>query len=63
MDGSPSPGLFTVTVELLFQPIAYHWAQNFGEYDSYETDRFVRYYKSMATASVLTLARSRAVVR
>ena len=60
---SPSAGPFTVTVELWFQPIAYRWAQNLSEYDSFETDRFVRYYESMAAASALIVARTSAVVR
>ncbi|MCH7533665.1 MAG: hypothetical protein IIB36_18160 [Gemmatimonadetes bacterium] len=60
---SPDAGPFTVTVELWFQPIAYRWAQNLSEYDSFETDRFVRYYESMAAASALIVARTRAVVR
>ena len=60
---SPGAGPFTVTVELWFQPIAYRWAQNLSEYDSFETDRFVRYYESMAAASALIVARTRAVVR
>ena len=60
---SPDAGPFTVTVELWFQPIAYRWAQNLSEYDSFETDRFVRYYESMAAASALIVARTSAVVR
>ncbi len=63
VDVSPGAGPFTVTVELWFQPIAYRWAQNLSEYDSFETDRFVRYYESMAAASALIVARTRAVVR
>ena len=63
VDVSPGAAPFTVTVELWFQPIAYRWAQNLSEYDSFETDRFVRYYESMAAASALIVARTRAVVR
>lgn len=63
VDVSPGAGPFTVTVELWFQPIAYRWAQNLGEYDSFETDRFVRYYESMAAASALIVARTSTVVR
>lgn len=59
----PDAGPFTVTVELWFQPIAYRWAQNLADYDSFETDRFVRYYESMAAASGLVLARTSEVVR
>ena len=63
VDVNPTAGPFTVAVELRFQPIAYRWAQNLGEYDSFETDRFVRYYELMAAASALTVASTRAVVR
>jgi len=59
----PAAGPFTVTVELWFQPIAYRWAQNLADYDSFETDRFVRYYEAMAAASGLVLARTSEVVR
>lgn len=51
-----SSGPLTVSVELMFQPIAYRWAHNLGEYDSFETDRFVRYYESMSDASAIVVA-------
>jgi hypothetical protein len=60
---SPSAGPFTVTAELWFQPISYRWAQNLAEYDSFETDRFVGYYESMAVGSALVVAQSSVIVR
>jgi hypothetical protein len=51
-------GPFTVDVELRFQPIGYRWARNLAEYDSSETNRFVRYYGEMSSGSAVTLARA-----
>ncbi len=51
-------GLFTIDVELRFQPIGYRWARNLADYDSFETNRFVRYYEEMSTGSAVTLARA-----
>ena len=61
VDASSAP--FTVTVELMFQPIAYRWARNLEEYDAFETNRFVRYYDSMASSSAIVVAESSVVVR
>jgi hypothetical protein len=55
-------GPFTVEAELWFQPIAYRWAENLAEYDAFETQRFVRYYRSMAGASATLLASASTVV-
>jgi hypothetical protein len=55
-------GPFTVEAELLFQPIAYRWAENLAEYDAFETQRFVRYYRSLAGASATLLASASTVV-
>lgn len=52
----PAAGPFTVEAELWFQPVAYRWAENLAEYDSFETDRFVRYYRAMAAGSAIPLA-------
>ena len=52
-----------IEVRLIFQPIAYRWAQNLKPYDAPETNRFVSYYESMAGSSALELARSRATAR
>ena len=49
-------GPLTVTAELWFQPIGYRWADNLSGYDSFETQRFVRYYREMASASATLVA-------
>ncbi len=51
-------GPFSVTAELMYQPIGYRWAENFREYDAPETTRFVRYYEAMSGASAVMLARA-----
>ncbi len=56
----PEDGPFTVEAELWFQPIGYRWAENLAGYDSPETRRFVRYYREMAHASALLIARDSA---
>lgn len=55
-------GPHTVTAELWFQPIAYRWAHNLADYESFETSRFVRYYDSMADASAIPIVRASTVV-
>jgi hypothetical protein len=54
---------FTVTAELWFQPIAYRWAENLADYEAFETQRFVRYYRDMASGSAIALASVSVVVR
>ena len=49
-------GPFTVTATLWFQPIAYRWAENLADYDTFETQRFVRYYREMASSSAVAVA-------
>jgi len=56
----PAAGPFTIEAELWFQPVAYRWAQNLADYDTFETNRFVRYYRAMASGSALVLASSAA---
>jgi hypothetical protein len=63
VDVAGEAGPFAVTAELWFQPIAYRWAQNLAEYDAFETNRFVRYYESMASASALVIASATSAVR
>ena len=41
----------TVEAELLYQSIAYRWAENLRGYDAEETQRFGRYYAENAAAS------------
>ena len=60
IDTAGATGPFSVEVELIYQPIAYRWAQNLKPYDSSESRRFVSYYDSMAPASSEVLARSTA---
>ncbi|MEJ2204659.1 MAG: hypothetical protein P8170_11150 [Gemmatimonadota bacterium] len=52
----PGAGPFTVEVELWFQPIAYRWAENLAMYDTFETNRFLRYYRDMASGSATVVA-------
>ena len=62
VDVSGARGPFHVEAELWYQPIAYRWARNLASYDSFETQRFVRYYESMSELSGVVLARSEASV-
>lgn len=59
----PDRGPFVLDVELWFQPIAYRWAHNLGEYDAPETLRFLGWYEEMAAASALVVARQSTVAR
>lgn len=52
----PAAGPFMVRAELWFQPIGYRWAENLAGYDTFETNRFVGYYRAMAAASAIPLA-------
>ncbi|HET9011543.1 MAG TPA: hypothetical protein VFN38_06980, partial [Gemmatimonadaceae bacterium] len=56
-------GPFTVTVELLYQPIAYRWAQNLKTYQGDEPRRFVAYYDALADESATTVAQATAQIR
>ena len=60
-DGARGP--LNVEAELLYQPIAYRWAQNLGDTDAPEIERFVRFYDSMAGESATVLARDVATTR
>ena len=51
-----------VEAELLYQPVAYRWAENLRAYDAAETARFVSYYDAMAASSATPLARIAATV-
>jgi hypothetical protein len=51
-------GPFTVTTELLYQPIGYRWANNLKPYNAPEPQRFTTYYDSMAAGSAAMLARA-----
>ena len=49
-------GPFQVAAELLYQPIAYRWAQNLRGYDARETRRFVAWYDEMSRGTSQLLA-------
>jgi hypothetical protein len=52
-------GPFAVDAELLYQPIAYRWAQNLKGYgQAPEPRRFTEYYDAMAAGTTATLARA-----
>jgi hypothetical protein len=51
-------GPFKVEAELMYQVTAFRWAENLKKYDSPEPKRFVGYYKEMAGASAVTVARA-----
>lgn len=48
---------------LWYQPIGFRWAQNLRLQPAPETDRFVRYFESMADISGTVLARDSVTVR
>jgi hypothetical protein len=54
-----APGPFDLTVELLYQPIAFRWVQNLSRYNAPETHRFVKYYTEAAPASATPLVQAR----
>jgi hypothetical protein len=63
IDASSARGPLTVDVELLFQPIAFRWAHNLEPYKAAETERFLGYYRSMASSSWAPLGRATVTVR
>lgn len=63
IDAAAAAKPLTISAELLYQPVAYRWAQNLGRTRSAEAERFVRYYDSMAAASSVSLARDERVVQ
>lgn len=56
-------GPFSVDVELLFQPIAFRWADNLTQYDAVETRRFSGYVRSMQGVLSSTVARASLLIR
>jgi hypothetical protein len=54
---------FTVEAKLWYQPIGFRWAQNLRLRPSAESDRFVRYFESMADVSATVLARQSLTLR
>jgi len=50
-------GPYRIEVELLYQPIAFRWAQNLNPYGALaEPARFIRYYRALSPGSATTLA-------
>jgi hypothetical protein len=58
IDVSRAHGQVTLTAELYYQPIGYRWAENLRRYETFETDRFTRYYDAMSDVSATRLART-----
>ncbi len=62
IDAGGRQGPFLVRATLNFQPIGYRWARNLEAYAAVETDRFVRYYDSMADVSSTAIVAAEAHV-
>jgi hypothetical protein len=58
--GAPAP--LTVEAELLYQSIAFRWAENLRAYDSEESQRFGRFYAENASASAEVVATATATI-
>jgi hypothetical protein len=56
VDVGNASGELKVEVAMLFQSVAYRWAQNLKRYDAPEPQRFVGYYEATASASAETIA-------
>ena len=52
VDVTDADGPYTVTVELLYQTIAFRWAQNLDAYEAGEITRFLRYYDAISNTPV-----------
>ena len=63
VDLAGAQGPFRIEAKLWYQPISFRWANNLRPYDAFETQRFVRYYESMADVSAIVLARDSAIAR
>jgi hypothetical protein len=53
-------GPYRVSVQLLYQPVGYRWANNLKGYDAAQTRRFHEEYTALAGASATVLAEARA---
>jgi hypothetical protein len=53
-------GPYHVKAELWYQPIGFRWAHNLDPYKSFEPQRFLRYYDSMASGNAVVLAKAEA---
>ena len=52
VDVGSATGPFTIDAELFYQAIGYRWAENLRQYDSAETDRFMRFYDAVPNTPV-----------
>ena len=59
----PNRGPFHVRAQLIYQPIAFRWAQNLKQQQAAEIDRFVAYYDAMSQQSWTVLASVSTIVR
>jgi len=59
----PNRGPFNIRAELMYQPIAFRWAQNLKLEQAKEIDRFVAYYNAMSGQSWTVLASASTIVR
>ncbi|HVS13845.1 MAG TPA: hypothetical protein VMV46_07975 [Thermoanaerobaculia bacterium] len=57
-----APGPYRVEAVLRYQPIGFRWARNLGPYQSFETERFTRYWNAMSEVSATELARAEITV-
>lgn len=62
VDVGAAAGPLTAEVELLYQPIAFRWADNLRHYDAREPARFVKYYDAMSGGTAAVLARASVTV-
>ncbi len=60
--GAGATAPLTVDAELLYQSIAYRWAENLRGYAAEETQRFGRYYAENAAASAALIATATATI-
>jgi hypothetical protein len=56
LDGSALASPMRIDAVLMYQPIAYRWADNLGNYQSLETSRFLQFFTSMAPSSFSIVA-------
>lgn len=62
IDVAGRPGPFQIDLELMFQTIAFRWAENLRAYEADETRRFASFYDAMSDASSIVLASATARV-
>ncbi len=60
--GAGEAAALTIDAELLYQSIAYRWAENLHGYAAEETQRFERYYVENAAASAALIATATATI-